>query len=213
MIRQSLILLCEAHFAILYIIQIDLVFNYLEQTGSLSLEIISQLGLLESDSSWDFLEIALLVCLCAVHNHGFEMLFSFSAIVQHAPCLPFGFSILKAGLNKLVLLSVYASSTIRDSHTDGSYEETLTEFLSKATGTTVDWVQMPGMKPGPDSVGIFAISHRCSGVAAHAYDLVIIEPLKIAEIHKDRPFWFRDCRSLEVFTMFPARNGGPIELV
>jgi hypothetical protein len=25
-------------------------------------------------------------------------------------------------------------------------EETLTEFLSKATGTAVDWVQMPGMK-------------------------------------------------------------------
>lgn len=25
-------------------------------------------------------------------------------------------------------------------------EETLAEFLSKATGTSVDWVQMPGMK-------------------------------------------------------------------
>ena len=25
-------------------------------------------------------------------------------------------------------------------------EETLAEFLSKATGTAVDWVQMPGMK-------------------------------------------------------------------
>ncbi|KAI7991923.1 Homeobox-leucine zipper protein REVOLUTA [Camellia lanceoleosa] len=100
--------------------------------------------------------------------------------------------------------------SIRDANNP---EETLTEFLSKATGTTVDWVQMPGMKPGPDSVGIFAISHRCNGVAAHAYGLVIIEPLKIAEIHKDHPFWFRDCRSLEVFTMFPTRNGGPIELV
>jgi hypothetical protein len=27
-------------------------------------------------------------------------------------------------------------------------EETLTEFLSKATGTAIDWVQMPGMKVG-----------------------------------------------------------------
>ncbi|KAH0896221.1 hypothetical protein HID58_045789 [Brassica napus] len=77
-------------------------------------------------------------------------------------------------------------------------EEALAEFLSKATGTAVDWVQMPGMKPGPDSVGIFAISQRCSGVAARACD---------------RPSWYRDCRSLEVFTMFPARNGGTIELV
>lgn len=25
-------------------------------------------------------------------------------------------------------------------------EETLTEFISKATGTAVEWVQMPGMK-------------------------------------------------------------------
>ncbi|KAL7226026.1 hypothetical protein ACSBR1_021215 [Camellia fascicularis] len=92
-------------------------------------------------------------------------------------------------------------------------EETLAEFLSKATGTAVDWVQMPGMKPGPDSVGIFAISHSCSGVAARACGLVSLEPTKIAEILKDRPSWFRDCRSLEVFTMFPAGNGGTIELV
>eukprot|EP00249_Psilotum_nudum_P015719 c25485_g2_i1 orf=497-1069(+) len=27
-------------------------------------------------------------------------------------------------------------------------EETLTEFLGKATGTAIDWIQMPGMKPG-----------------------------------------------------------------
>ncbi|KAF3454993.1 hypothetical protein FNV43_RR05441 [Rhamnella rubrinervis] len=92
-------------------------------------------------------------------------------------------------------------------------EETLAEFLSKATGTAVDWVQMPGMKPGPDSVGIFAISQSCSGVAARACGLVSLEPTKIAEILKDRPSWFRDCRSLEVFTLFPAGNGGTIELV
>ncbi|KAG5515493.1 hypothetical protein RHGRI_036517 [Rhododendron griersonianum] len=92
-------------------------------------------------------------------------------------------------------------------------EETLAEFLSKATGTAVDWVQMPGMKPGPDSVGIFAISHSCSGVAARACGLVSLEPTKIAEILKDRPSWFRDCRSLEVFTMCPAGNGGTIELI
>ncbi|PIN15052.1 hypothetical protein CDL12_12315 [Handroanthus impetiginosus] len=92
-------------------------------------------------------------------------------------------------------------------------EETLAEFLSKATGTAVDWVQMPGMKPGPGSVGIFAIAQSCSGVAARACGLVSLEPTKIAEILKDRPSWFRDCRSLEVFTMFPAGNGGTIELL
>ncbi|CAN6296863.1 unnamed protein product [Urochloa humidicola] len=92
-------------------------------------------------------------------------------------------------------------------------EETFTEFLSKATGTAIDWVQMPGMKPGPDSVGIVAISHGCRGVAARACGLVNLEPTKVIEILKDCPSWFRDCRSLEVFTMFPAGNGGTIELV
>ncbi|KAL6510918.1 hypothetical protein OROGR_022042 [Orobanche gracilis] len=92
-------------------------------------------------------------------------------------------------------------------------EETLAEFLSKATGTAIDWVQMPGMKPGPGSVGIYAISHSSSGAAARACGLVSLEPTKIAEILKDRPSWFRDCRSLEVFTMFSAGNGGTIELL
>jgi len=89
----------------------------------------------------------------------------------------------------------------------------LTEFLSKATGTAIDWVQMPGMKPGPDSFGIVTVSHGCRGVAARACGLVNLEPTKIVEILKDRPCWFRDCRSAEVFTMLPAGNGGTIELV
>jgi hypothetical protein len=33
------------------------------------------------------------------------------------------------------------------------------------------------------------------------------------EILKDRPSWFRDCRSLEIFKMLPAGTGGTIELV
>ncbi|XP_022969629.1 homeobox-leucine zipper protein REVOLUTA-like [Cucurbita maxima] len=92
-------------------------------------------------------------------------------------------------------------------------EEILAAFLSKATGTAIDWVQLPGMKPGPDSVGIFAVSQSCSGVAARACGLVSLEPMKIDEILKDRPSWFRNCRSVEVFTMFPTGNGGTIELV
>ncbi|EEF37638.1 conserved hypothetical protein [Ricinus communis] len=129
-IRQSMILLCEAHFALLYILQIDLISHTLEQTGSSTMEVLLQLGLLKQDSSWDFLEIALLACFCAIHNHGFEMLFSFSAIVQHTPSPPVGFSILKAGLNKSVLLSVYASPTAKYSHDHHSYESRIAAFLS-----------------------------------------------------------------------------------
>lgn len=128
--RESLILLCEAHFALLYILQINLISNSLEKKGSLSMEVLQQLGLIKNDNSWDFLEIALLACFCAIHNHGFEMLFSFSAIVQHTPSPPVGFSILKAGLNKSVLLSVYSSSTRIGSHASPSYENRVAAFLS-----------------------------------------------------------------------------------
>ncbi|PWZ25755.1 hypothetical protein Zm00014a_028844 [Zea mays] len=59
-------------------------------------------------------------------------------------------------------------------------EETLAEFLSKATGTAVDWVQMVGMKPGPDSIGIIAVSYNCSGVAAQADQGLVPEPQVVA---------------------------------
>ncbi|KAF9613559.1 hypothetical protein IFM89_008950 [Coptis chinensis] len=108
-------------------------------------------------------------------------------------------------------------------------EETLTEFLSKATGTAVEWVQMPGMKPGPDSIGIIAISHGCPGVAARACGLVGLEPARyspwlhetidylscfqVAEILKDRPSWFRDCRAVDVLNVLPTGTGGTVELL
>ncbi|KAF3550253.1 hypothetical protein DY000_02010376 [Brassica cretica] len=92
-------------------------------------------------------------------------------------------------------------------------EETLAEFLSKATGTAVEWVQMPGMKPGPDSIGIIAICHGCAGVAARACGLVGLEPTRVAEIVKDRPSWFRECRAVDVMNVLPTANGGTIELL
>ncbi|CAL5380894.1 unnamed protein product [Camellia sinensis] len=110
-IRQYLILLCEAHFVLKYILQLNLISKALEEKGSLALEIISQLGLLDHASSGDFVKIAGLACFCSVYNHGSDMLFSYSTIVQHTPFPPIGWSILKAGLNKSVLLSVYTPSS------------------------------------------------------------------------------------------------------
>ncbi|XP_039043976.1 homeobox-leucine zipper protein ATHB-14-like [Hibiscus syriacus] len=92
-------------------------------------------------------------------------------------------------------------------------EETLAEFLSKATGTAVDWDQIIGMKPGPDSIGIVAVSRNCSGIAARACGLVSLKPTMIAEILKDRPSWFRDCRCVDVLSIIPTANGGTIELI
>nr|BAJ14107.1 PHABULOSA [Juncus prismatocarpus subsp. leschenaultii] len=92
-------------------------------------------------------------------------------------------------------------------------EETLAEFLSKATGTSVEWVPLVGMKPGPDSMGIIAVSNNCTGVAARACGLVSLEPTKVAEILKDKMSWYRDCRRLDVLTIIPTGNGGNIELI
>ncbi|KAJ3670007.1 hypothetical protein LUZ60_010331 [Juncus effusus] len=92
-------------------------------------------------------------------------------------------------------------------------EETLAEFLSKATGTSVEWVPLVGMKPGPDSMGIIAVSNNCTGVAARACGLVSLEPTKVAEILKDRPSWYRECRRLDVLTIIPTGNGANIELI
>ncbi|KAG6497968.1 hypothetical protein ZIOFF_045874 [Zingiber officinale] len=93
-------------------------------------------------------------------------------------------------------------------------EETLTEFLSKATGTTFEWIQMPGMKPGPDSVGTIAISHGCTGVvAARACAFVGLETTKVAEILKDRLSWCRDCRSLEANNVMLTANNETIEVL
>ncbi|KAK6915539.1 Piezo non-specific cation channel, R-Ras-binding domain [Dillenia turbinata] len=129
-IRKSMIILCEVHFALLYILQLNLVSEALKQRGWLAIEILSQLGLVDHPDSVDLLKIAALACFCAIHNHGFDMLFSFSAILQHTPYLPIGFSILKAGLNKSVLLSVYTSKSRERQISNSSYERKIAAYLS-----------------------------------------------------------------------------------
>lgn len=43
-LRQMLVLFCELHFSILYILQLDLVSSALEHSGSLTMEVLAQLG-------------------------------------------------------------------------------------------------------------------------------------------------------------------------
>ncbi|KAF5758732.1 putative START domain-containing protein [Helianthus annuus] len=85
-------------------------------------------------------------------------------------------------------------------------------MVSPREGKAISFIKEEVM-PGPASVGIFTISQSCSGVAARACGLVSLEPTKILEILKDRPSWHHDCWNLEVFTTFPAGNGGTIKLV
>ncbi|CAL9756267.1 unnamed protein product [Musa acuminata subsp. burmannicoides] len=132
--RQALIIFCEVHFSLLYILQLDLISKSLERSGSLTLVILSQLGLPQHASYVDFVEIGVLVCFCALQNHGFDILCSFSAILQHTPRPPLGFSILKAGLKKSVLLSVYNSPSSRDRQCfSSSHERKIATYLSKVS--------------------------------------------------------------------------------
>ena len=41
----------------------------------------------------------------------------------------------------------------------------------------------------------------------------MVTSLQVAEILKDRPSWFRDCRCLDVLSVIPTGNGGTIELI
>ncbi|KAF7805147.1 piezo-type mechanosensitive ion channel-like protein isoform X1 [Senna tora] len=126
-LRQTMILLCEAHFALQYILQLDLISRTLEQKGSFSVRILSHLGLLNHINSEHFLKISILACFCAIQNHGLQTLLSFSAIVRHAYCPPMGYSILRAGLIKPVLISVY-NPTFSESR--GTYEKKMISCLS-----------------------------------------------------------------------------------
>eukprot|EP01018_Ginkgo_biloba_P031257 Gb_18240 [translate_table: standard] len=92
-------------------------------------------------------------------------------------------------------------------------EETLAEFLAKATGSAVDWIQMPGMKPGPDSIGVVAVAHASGGVAVQAWGVVRLEPPKVAEILRDKVSWLRDCRQMEILATFDSTNGRIVELL
>lgn len=139
-LRQILVLFCEAHFSILYILQLDLVSSALERSGSLTMEVLSQLGLSNKSTTKDFMKIGSIVCFCAVHSHGFKMLFALSAVLRHTPSTPVGFTILKAGLNKSVLLSVYNSQNSRNGQADRStHEKKIASYLSKI-GQKFLWV-------------------------------------------------------------------------
>jgi len=96
------------------------------------MEVLSQLGLSSNAKTKDLMEIGSIICFCAVHSHGFKMLFALSAVLRHTPCPPVGFSILKAGLNKSVLLSVYSSQNSRDGQVcRNSHEKKIASYLSK----------------------------------------------------------------------------------
>ncbi|PKI78240.1 hypothetical protein CRG98_001411, partial [Punica granatum] len=127
---RSLIVMCLAHFALLYILNLHLISKFFDRERSAAAEILQLLGLDDTNSSGDFVRIAVLGCICAIHNHGIDVLFSFSAVVQQTPFPPVGFSILRAGLIKSVLFSVYTSQSVRRQHIFSSHERRIMMYLS-----------------------------------------------------------------------------------
>nr|XP_007147084.1 hypothetical protein PHAVU_006G095000g [Phaseolus vulgaris]ESW19078.1 hypothetical protein PHAVU_006G095000g [Phaseolus vulgaris] len=125
-LHQAIILLCEAQFAVQFILQLDLISKTLDQKGSYAFQILSQLGLLNYIHSVDFFQISILACFCAIHNHGLQTLLSFSAIVRQTSCPPFGFNILRAFLIKPVCLSGYSP---RSSESQGTHERKTKSYL------------------------------------------------------------------------------------
>ncbi|KAI4301844.1 hypothetical protein L6164_035084 [Bauhinia variegata] len=126
-LRQSMIILCEAHVALRYILQLNLISKSLEQKGSFAFQVLSQLGLLSHIYSADILKISILACLCAINNYGLQTLLTFSAIVQRTSCPPIGFSILRAGLIKPVIISI---DIPRFSVNQGNQERKMISYLS-----------------------------------------------------------------------------------
>ncbi|KAF3336299.1 piezo-type mechanosensitive ion channel isoform X3 [Carex littledalei] len=130
--RQTLILFCELHFSILYILQLDLISKALENCGPIATEVLSQLGLSTDATTRDFLQIGSLLCFCAIHNHGYKMLLSLSRVIKDTPYPPVGFTILRTGLNKSVLLSVYSSQNFGIGRpSSSSNEKRISRYLSK----------------------------------------------------------------------------------
>jgi len=44
-------------------------------------------------------------------------------------------------------------------------------------------------------------------------DMLDLYYLQVAEILKDRPSWYRDCRAVDILNVLPTANGGTIELL
>jgi hypothetical protein len=54
------------------------------------------------------------------------------------------------------------------------------EFLAKATGTAVEWIQLPLLKSGAESLGITSIAQGPRGVAARVCGLVSLPAPRVS---------------------------------
>ncbi|KAJ7571313.1 hypothetical protein O6H91_01G159100 [Diphasiastrum complanatum] len=109
--RKYLILFCELHFALLYLLQLDWISMQLESHAAFCKPILSQLGIWDKAGFEDFAVVSTLLCFCAIQDHGLKVINSLSVTVQqqNATSVDMGFSRVQACNS--VLLSVFASQS------------------------------------------------------------------------------------------------------
>jgi hypothetical protein len=128
--RKLLVLLCEVHFALLYLLQLALISEALDCKGDSIRSILFQLGVSNHASLWEFLSIAVLLCFSAIQDHGIEALHSFSAILKCSPQSPFGFGFMKDGFSKSVLWTICSSQNLTYSDPDNTLQVNwITKYL------------------------------------------------------------------------------------
>ncbi|XP_057815209.2 piezo-type mechanosensitive ion channel homolog isoform X1 [Cryptomeria japonica] len=130
-VRKILVLLCEVHFALLYLLRLDLISKSIGHKGDLMRTVLFHLGLSNHASVWEFANIALLLCFTAIQIHGLEVLLSLATIIQQSPQPPFGIGFMKVGFNKFLLLTIYSPHDLRYSHLDKTpLVSWITKYLS-----------------------------------------------------------------------------------
>jgi hypothetical protein len=60
-------------------------------------------------------------------------------------------------------------------------------------------------------IGIYCLYANCFADVQQQHDQLY--SLQVAEILKDRPSWYRDCRAVDILNVLPTANGGTIELL
>ncbi|KAG0610440.1 hypothetical protein M758_7G065700 [Ceratodon purpureus] len=124
--RQYLILLCEVHIAVLYLLQLDWISAEIKSKEATLRPTLSFLGIWAKADFEDFLAIGALLLFSAMQNHGLNVLSFLSTTVQRSPHAPLGWSVLHRKNGRAILLSVYTNDNI--------------ENLQQENSTEVNWI-------------------------------------------------------------------------
>ncbi|XP_024535480.1 piezo-type mechanosensitive ion channel homolog isoform X3 [Selaginella moellendorffii] len=117
--RQYLMLYCELHISILYILQLQSISALITAHSKILKPVLSQLGIWNKATYHDYIPVAALLCFSAVQNHGIKVISSLSAVARQ--------SALKY---RPYVLSVYGSKSFAYNFEPSSTENWITNHLA-----------------------------------------------------------------------------------